>query len=121
VNDPQPPTGPVVVCLPPEIDLSNAAAIAQQLRSALTPGVTVVIADMTATVFCDCAGITPLVQAHHRVAAHGAELRVAAAHVSILRILRLTGLDRLLSVYPSLAAALEGGSQMTALAGSEAE
>ncbi len=67
---------PVIVPLPTEIDIANGAAVGQQLCAAFSPGVTIVIADMTATVFCDSSGISQLVLAHHCAAAHRAQLRL---------------------------------------------
>ena len=51
----------VVVALPAEIDMANADQVGQQLGSAFAPGVRTVIADMTATTFCDSSGIGMLV------------------------------------------------------------
>jgi anti-anti-sigma regulatory factor len=54
MSSPAPATGtrakPVVVTLPAEIDMSNAAAVEAQLLAARAPGVTV-IADLSATTF----------------------------------------------------------------------
>jgi anti-anti-sigma regulatory factor len=50
------------------------------------------------------------VLAYRCAAAHHAQLRLAVPHTSVLQVLKLTGLDRLLPVYPSLAAAMTGGS-----------
>ena len=100
----------VVVALPTEIDMTNADRVGQQLGSALTPGVRTVIADMTATRFCDSSGISMLVQAHKQAAANGTELRLVVASPAVLRPLTLTGLDDLLAIYPSLSQALAAGS-----------
>src|SRR5215472_8164530 len=43
---------PPVVTLPAEIDMANADDLGKQFAAALTPGVQVIIADMTATTFC---------------------------------------------------------------------
>src|SRR5262245_40882234 len=106
----QPPAGaragPAVVTLPDEIDAVNAERVGADLQAAFGPGVTVVVADMTATTFCDSAGIRALVLAHSQAAASGAELRLAVSSASVLRILALVGLDGLLAVYPSLPEAL---------------
>ena len=104
--DPEPPPAPVIVPLPAEIDIANGAAVGQQLCSAFAPGVTIVIADMTATVFCDSSGISQLVLAHHCAAAHHAQLRLAVPHDQVRDVLKVTGVDRLLAIYPSLDAAL---------------
>ena len=103
-------TEPVVVHLPAEIDMANAQAVGGQLRSAFAPGVTVVIADMSSTGFCDSAGMRCLLLADDCARARDAQLRIALPPGQVLRILKLTGLDQLLSIYPSLAAALAGES-----------
>jgi anti-sigma B factor antagonist len=100
--------GPVVVVLPAEIDMANADGVGEQLRSAFTPGVTIVIADMTATVFCDSYGIRSLVLAYRRAADCRAQLRLAVTHIGVFQVLEVAGLDRLLPVYPTLPAAITG-------------
>lgn len=97
---------PAVVTLPAEIDMDNAERIGADLRAAFDPGVTVVVADMTATTFCDSRGIRALVLAHKRAAAIGAEFRLVVPSASVLRALAMLGLDDLLAIYPSLPAAL---------------
>jgi anti-sigma B factor antagonist len=99
----------VVVRLPAEIDMANAEDVGEQLRSAFTPGVTLVIADLTSTVFCDSAGARQLVLAHHSADARDAQVRFVIPDRSMLRVLTLTGLDQLLSIYPSLDAAVSAG------------
>jgi anti-sigma B factor antagonist len=110
VADPEHPPTPVIVQLPAEIDIANGAAVGQQLCLAFAPGVTCVIADMTATVFCDSSGISQLVLAHRCAAAHHAQLRLAVPHDQVLDVLNVTGVDRLLAVYASLDAALAAAS-----------
>ena len=51
VGDPDSGPGPAVVALSAEIDMANADDVGEQLRSAFTPGVTIVVADMTLTMF----------------------------------------------------------------------
>jgi anti-sigma B factor antagonist len=100
--------GPVVVALPAEIDMANADGVGEQLRSAFTAGITIVIADMTARVFCVSFGMRCLVLAYHRAVACHAQLRLAVTHISVFQVLAVAGLDRLLPVYPTLAAAVAG-------------
>jgi anti-sigma B factor antagonist len=106
----QPPArgrvSPAVVALPAEIDMANADRVGADLQAAFTPGVTTVVADMTATMFCDSRGIHALVMAHQRAAASGADLRLVVPSACVLRVLVLTGLDRWLAIYPSLPEAL---------------
>lgn len=95
-----------VVTLPAEIDMANAECVGADLRAALTPGVTVVVADMTATTFCDSRGIRTLVLAHEQAAASGAALRLVVRGAGVLRVLALLGVDGLPAIYPSLQEAL---------------
>ena len=98
--------GPAAVILPEEIDFRNADSVGERLAAALVPGVAVVIADLTVTVFCDCAGVRSLLLAGRRASAVHAELRLVVRARVVLRILELLGADQVLPVYPDLATAL---------------
>src|SRR5579862_6977744 len=101
--------GPAVVVLPEEIDVTNADSVGTRLVAAIVPGVSVVVADLTATGFCDCAGVRSLVLAHRKASASNSELRLVARSRAVLRILELVGADQVLPVYPDLSAALASG------------
>jgi anti-sigma B factor antagonist len=114
--DAQPELGArrVVVALPAEIDLDNADQIGRQLGAALAPGVAMVIADMTATSFCDTSGVRMLVLAHKGAAACHAELRVVIPSANVLGVLAIMKVDRVLRIYPSLEDALASRGLETA-------
>lgn len=95
-----------VVTLSPEIDITNACVNGAELASALVPGVTLVVADMTGTTFCDCRGVRMLAHTCTEAAARGVEVRVAAHSIAVLRVFALTQLDHLLPVYPQVPTAL---------------
>jgi anti-sigma B factor antagonist len=98
---------PVVVVLPAEIDVTNSRQVHEQLVAALGPGVDMVIADMTATSFCDSSGVHAVMFAHEAAVSRGSQLRIAASpDGSVHRVLQLIGASRILSVYPSLSQAL---------------
>ena len=97
-----------LIRLPAEIDLGNAALVAEQLRSASGQGITVLIADMTGTRFCDCAGVSALLSASREAARHGTELRIAAGTSAVLRVFELTGVLDALRVDGSVASAAAG-------------
>jgi anti-anti-sigma factor len=88
----------LVVALPEQIDATNAGRVADKLTSAISQGGTV-IADMSATTFCDCAGARAVVQAHKRAAASHAQLRVVVTTAQVRRLFDLLGVDRLLDIY----------------------
>jgi anti-sigma B factor antagonist len=100
-------SGPVIVPMPAEIDLANADHVGAQLCLAASPGVTVIVADLTATQFCDSAGIRTLLYARDNVAAHRAQLRLAVASGGAVRhALQAVGLQHVLPIYPTVEAAL---------------
>ena len=94
----------VIVPLPEEIDIGNAAGVADELTSAVSRN-RVVIIDMSATRFCDCAGVRAIVRAHKHATGSGAELRLVVTAAPVRRIFDLIGVDRLLDFYPSVEAA----------------
>ena len=94
-----------VVTLPDHIGASNAGQVGDTLSSVINLGAATVIADLTATVSCDHAGADAVVRACQRTVSSGAELRLVVTAESVSRVLGLRGLDRQVSVYPSLAAA----------------
>ncbi len=94
-----------VVTLPEDIDVSNAGQIREQLLTVINRGAAVLIADMTATVSCDYAGGEAVNRAYQRAVISGTDLRlVVTAHI-VRRVISYNGLDRLVSIYPSLEAA----------------
>ena len=99
----------VVVALPAELDMTSADQVGQQLGAALAPGVKTVIADLTATTFCDSSGISVLVRAHKQAAANGTQLRLVVHSTVVLRSLRLVQMDSLVPICPTLSQALAAG------------
>ena len=97
-----------VVTLPQEIDISNAGLVSDTLLAVLNRGVSTLVADMTGTTFCACAGVGALARAQQRAAANQARLRVATTTPIVLRVLALTGMDRLVPVFSTVADALAG-------------
>jgi anti-anti-sigma factor len=106
ISNPEFVTGAVVVALPAEMDIVNAESLGELLGAAIVPGVTVVVADLMTTNFCDCAGINSLVLASRKASASCAELRLAVRSPAVLRVLGLTGADQVLRVYPDLGTTL---------------
>ena len=118
MTDPQPvtpaPPRPVVVTLPAEFDMSNADGIYTEITAAFARSSPVVVADMTATTFCDTLAVRTLVLAHRQAAADGAELRLAAPSPGVLRIMELLGVDAMLPIFDSLEEAFAGSGVTTA-------
>jgi anti-sigma B factor antagonist len=100
------PANTIVLALPAEIDLTNARCLCGDLGAALASGATVVVADMTATTFCDSSGARVLVLAWEQAAMTNIELRLVVPSAAIQRGFALMGLEGFLPFYPSLNAAL---------------
>ena len=88
-----------VVTMPEEIDVINAPGLAAALAAVSGQSPEVITADLTATSFCDSAGIEAFARASQLAATSGAELRLALGDSPVARILQLTGLDAVLPLY----------------------
>ena len=94
-----------VVALPEHIDVSNASQIREELLWVINRGAAVLIADMTGTLSCDHSGVDAVMRAYQRALASGTQLRLVVTAPLVRRVLAVSGLDRLIPVYPSLEAA----------------
>lgn len=95
-----------VIDMPAEIDSASVGHLGALLASAIVPAVSVVVADLTGTTFCDVAGARMFAVAHMRAAENGTVLRLVVPAASVRRLFELVELDRLLPIYQGLSAAL---------------
>jgi anti-sigma B factor antagonist len=98
------------------MDASSAGQIREELLSVINGGATALIADTTVTTSCDHAGADPVVCAFQRAVICGTELRLVVTSRHVSRVFSLTGLDRLVPIYPSLEAATSVGPPAEVLA-----
>jgi anti-sigma B factor antagonist len=96
--------GVPVVAAPEEIDVTNAEELRTALRQAA--GSPVLVVDLTRTNFCDSAGIHALVDAHKQARAEGGQVLVALSGAAVPRIFEITGVDRVIPRFGSVAEAL---------------
>jgi STAS domain len=100
---------PVIVTLPARIDAATAEQVADQITAAFTPGVSVVIADLTSAARCDRSAIRELLKAHRKASARGRQVRFAIRAGGPLRqITDFADIHPLLAVYPTLQHAMTG-------------
>jgi len=95
-----------LVTMPERIDQPAAAAVGEQLLKIIDGDALVLILDMTRTEACDHAGGGMLARVYQRAVVRGTELRLVATDEKVRRVLTLTGVDRLVPLYASVAAAL---------------
>ena len=99
-----------VVALPEHIDASNASQIREELLWVINRGAAALIADMTGTLSCDHSGADAVMRAYQCALASGTQLRLVVTAPIVRRVLAVSGLDRLIPVYPSLEAATAAGT-----------
>jgi anti-sigma B factor antagonist len=97
-----------VVTLPAEIDVTNADAVREELLAVMDQGAASLIADMSKTSFCDSAGVSALVRTFRRANTGASALRLVVSTPAVQRVLSITGVDRLVDIYPSVTASLAG-------------
>jgi anti-anti-sigma factor len=99
--------GVPVITAPAEIDLATAGQLRLALMQAATDRQTTIVVDMTCTRFCDSTGLHVLVRAHQWALTDGGELRLALpADAAAFRVFTITGLDRAIPRFDSLAEAM---------------
>ena len=82
---------------------------AEALRAALlaaADGHDTLVVDMTRTRFCDSSGLHVLIAAHRRAGAEGRTVLLVIPGTAVLRVFALTGMDRVIPNFTSLAEAL---------------
>nr|WP_203634385.1 anti-sigma factor antagonist [Streptomyces sp. SID10815] len=90
-----------------EIDIAAAERITPFLDRVTARREARVVIDLSGVDFFDCSGLRLLYRARTRLLDQDGELRLVCAHPLTLRVLRVTGLARLLPPRPTLTAALE--------------
>jgi anti-anti-sigma factor len=80
-----------LVALPERIDVSNAGQIRDELLAVINHGAEALIADLTATTFCDHAGADAVARAYQRAAAIRTQLRLVVISGAVLQMLGMSG------------------------------
>jgi len=91
-----------------------------RLLAVINRGAAVLIADMTGTTSCEHSGVEAIARACQRAWINGTQVRLAATAPAVRRVLAIEGLDRLVSIYPSLEAATADGRGSEWLRGNKA-
>jgi anti-anti-sigma factor len=94
-----------IVAFPGQVDVSNVGQLRDRLLSVINRGATVLIADMTDTASCDHSAVEAIARACQRAAISGTQVRLVVTAPVVRRVLSIEGLDRLVSIYPSLESA----------------
>ncbi|MFE0798557.1 anti-sigma factor antagonist [Streptomyces sp. NPDC058812] len=85
-----------------EIDIASAAEIAPRLDRETERPDALVVLDLSGIEFFDCSGLRLLYRARRQVLDRGGQVHLVCAHPLTLRMLRITGLARLMPPRPTL-------------------
>lgn len=93
-----------------EIDIATSPAMLRRLDSALSTAAQEhqrLIVDLSGVSFCDASGLGALVRVQRRARALNIPMCLAGPRPHVMKLLRITRLNRSLNVHPTLADAIE--------------
>ena len=96
-----------VVTLEGEIDVYTAPRLKEALVEAVEDGCLYVIIDMDKVTFIDSSGLGVLVGAVRRVKERSGAVRLVCSRENILKIFRITGLDKVFPIFSDVGEASE--------------
>ena len=99
--------GAYVIALAGEVDLYTAPEFKQQLLDVIAKGGKEVIVDFSDTTFIDSTTLGVLVGGVKRLRTNDGQLSLVCSDRNITKIFEITGLDRVFTIYPTRAEALE--------------
>jgi anti-sigma B factor antagonist len=90
-----------------EVDLFTAPEFKQRVMAAIAAGVERVIVDFTKTTFVDSSSLGVLIGAHRRLKSRGGRMVIACDTDAIVKTFRITGLDGVFTLVPTIEEALD--------------
>lgn len=85
-----------------ELDVSTAPQLRQTITTALDDGDGTVIVDLTAVTFMDSTTLGVLIGVHNRVREDGGALGLVCPEEKLRRVFRITGLDKVFTLYDTV-------------------
>jgi anti-anti-sigma factor len=110
------PTGSTVITLDGDLSIAAAPALRERLIGMLRAGTRLMIVDLSRVQSCDSAGLAVLIGTQRRAKERGTLVRLVAPSPPVAKLLRSTGLERWLTIYPDLPGALAQGRDQPARA-----
>ena len=99
-----------VVSVSGEIDLFTAPEFKQRMSTPIDEGRSNLIVDLSRTTFIDSSSLGVLIGAHRRLKLRGGSLVVVCDDEAISKTFKITGLDGVFTIVPTVEAALEDDS-----------
>ena len=96
-----------VVSVTGEIDLFTAPEFKQRMSAPIDAGRSRLIVDLSETTFIDSSSLGVLIGAHRRLKLRGGTLLVVCDHEPIVKTFKITGLDGVFTLVPTVDDALD--------------
>jgi anti-sigma B factor antagonist len=96
-----------VISLAGEVDVYTSPSFKERLVKAIDDGCTSIVVDLEAVDFIDSSGLGVLVSGLRRVKEQNGSIRLVCTREPIMKVFRITGLDRVFPVFASVAEAHE--------------
>ena len=94
-----------------EVDVSSAPELQDKLADLIDSAGAVLVVDLAGVTFIDSTGLGVLVGARNRASELGGSISVVVTSDRVLKLFRITGLDAVFEVHPSIEAAVAGDAQ----------
>jgi anti-sigma B factor antagonist len=95
-----------VIAVAGEVDLFTAPEFKERVMAPIAADVARVVVDLSDASFIDSSSLGVLIGAHRRLRARGGRLMVACDHAAFLKTFRVTGLDSVFTIAPTVEEAL---------------
>jgi anti-sigma B factor antagonist len=98
--------GRVIVTPRGDVDLVSQAQLKEHLIDLIVEGHVDLVVDLTETTFLDSTGLGTLIGARRRIHALKGTFALVCPHERMLKLFRITSLDKIFAIHPDRAAAL---------------
>jgi anti-sigma B factor antagonist len=98
----------VVIAADGDVDMKTAPDLQAEVEQTLAGGATAVVIDLTGVEFLDSSGLGAIATARNRAGELNARLSVVCANRNALKLFHITGMDRVLTIHPTVEAATSG-------------
>lgn len=95
-----------VITVGGEVDVHTAAQLRGALDDEIAAGRTKIVLDLDGVGFLDSTGLGVLVGRLKLVRNHSGWMRIVCSNDRVLRVFRITGLDKVFGIHPSVAEAV---------------